>query len=51
MLGGDLKYQIVEQKEKNVPFEEYKILSWAIQICSGVQYLHAAKIYHRDLKP
>lgn len=24
---------------------------WGLQFCSAVQYLHAAKIYHRDLKP
>ena len=24
---------------------------WGLQFCSAVQYLHVAKIYHRDLKP
>ena len=37
--------------EKKESFDEYKILSWCIQICSAIEYMHAAKIYHRDLKP
>ena len=45
---GDLSQKIKLQKTK--PFSEEKILSYFIQICYAVKYIHDKKIIHRDIK-
>ena len=49
--GGDLLSKIQEQKNKNIPFEEKKIVDWVIEICEGLEYIHEKNIIIRDLKP
>ena len=47
--GGDLSQKIKSQKPKH--FQETQIITWFIQICSAIKYLHEDKrILHRDIK-
>ncbi|CAL1261352.1 unnamed protein product [Larinioides sclopetarius] len=46
--GGDLYSAIM--KQRGVPFSEHRIISWFIQICLALQYIHYQNILHRDLK-
>ncbi|GIY68349.1 hypothetical protein CEXT_593661 [Caerostris extrusa] len=46
--GGDLHASILRQK--GVPFSEHRVISWFIQICLALQYIHFENILHRDLK-
>lgn len=46
--GGDLHSAIL--KQNGVPFQEHTIISWFIQICLALQYIHFQNILHRDLK-
>ena len=48
--GGDLKKRIEEQ-EKIGPFKEEIILTWFLELCIVIKYIHQCHIIHRDLKP
>ena len=48
--GGDLKHRIEEQ-EKIGPFKEEIILTWFLELCIVIKYIHQCHIIHRDLKP
>lgn len=48
MDGGDLGQYLKKQNEVYLP--EDKVWWFFIQTCLGIQYLHARKILHRDLK-
>ena len=32
-------------------FKEAQIMSWFVQMCLGLKYIHERKILHRDIKP
>ena len=46
--GGDLNNYLKVQMGR--PMNETKIWSFFIQMCIGLNYLHANKILHRDIK-
>lgn len=48
--GGDLDKKIKAQMLIG-PFEEKKIISWFLELCEVIKYLHQHHIVHRDLKP
>ena len=48
--GGDLANRIRLAKNKGYKFPEPQIWKWFMQICQGLEYIHANKIIHRDLK-
>ena len=48
--GGDLHNKIEEQKLIG-PFKEKTIISWFLELCEAIKYLHQHHILHRDLKP
>lgn len=48
--GGDLHNKIEEQKLIG-PFKEKTIISWFLELCEAIKYLHQNHILHRDLKP
>lgn len=43
----------IMQKREGEPFEENQVVSWAIEICDVLSYLHAQEppVIYRDLKP
>nr|XP_022301390.1 serine/threonine-protein kinase Nek6-like isoform X1 [Crassostrea virginica] len=46
--GGDLEVYLRNRNGKSLP--EVRVCHWIYQTASGLQYLHAQKILHRDLK-
>lgn len=48
MDGGDLGQYL--EKQKGRLLDERTIWDFFIQICLGIQYLHARRVLHRDLK-
>ena len=48
--GGDLSRRIKTAKETKAYFDEPQILFWFVQIARALQFVHARKILHRDLK-
>ena len=48
--GGDLANRIKLAKNKGYKFSEPQIWKWFMQICQGLEFIHANKIIHRDLK-
>ncbi|XP_029917471.1 apolipoprotein L3-like [Myripristis murdjan] len=46
--GGSLAEKIKEQSEQ---FEEEQILSWIVQICVALKYIHDKQLLHKDMKP
>ena len=46
--GGDLYMKINRQRGRLIP--EHVILTYFIQLCRAVQYIHERKILHRDIK-
>ena len=48
--GGDLDKKIKAQMLVG-PFKEERIISWFLEICEAIKYLHQRHIIHRDLKP
>ena len=47
---GDLSYHIKRKIKNNEYFSEFEIFNWFIQICLALEYVHARKVIHRDLK-
>jgi len=51
--GSDL-FEIIPMrfcKRQTSRIEEWKIIRWLKQICTGLQYLHDRNIIHRDIQP
>ena len=48
---GDLNKKIEEQEKIGRPFEEEIILTWFLELCIVIKYIHQCHIIHRDLKP
>ena len=46
--GGDLYMKIDRQRGRLLP--ENVILTYFVQLCRAVQYIHERKILHRDIK-
>ncbi|XP_024363189.1 cyclin-dependent kinase F-4 isoform X2 [Physcomitrium patens] len=42
-------YQLIKDKDK--PFSESEVRSWAFQILQALEYMHKNGYFHRDLKP
>ncbi|XP_064198222.1 uncharacterized protein LOC135258686 isoform X2 [Anguilla rostrata] len=49
--GGDLSQEIKKQKDTGEYFPEDQILTWFVEICMAVEYVHEKNILHRDIKP
>jgi hypothetical protein len=47
---GDLSYHIKRKIKNNEYFTEFEIFNWFIQICLALEYVHARRVIHRDLK-
>lgn len=48
--GGDLDQRLKKFRELGSPVGEGLVIDWASQMALALQYLHARKILHRDLK-
>ena len=46
--GGDLNRRLIERGGQ--PFPEEHILTWLVELCSAMHYVHKKKVLHRDLK-
>ncbi|XP_035280412.1 serine/threonine-protein kinase 4-like isoform X2 [Anguilla anguilla] len=49
--GGNLSEEIKKQKDTGEYFPEDQILTWFVEICMAVEYVHEKNILHRDIKP
>jgi len=49
-VDGDLATLIKKKKESGGRFSEEEIMQWFVQICMALNYIHARRIMHRDLK-
>ena len=47
---GDMSYHIKRKVNKKEHFTETEIFNWFIQICLSLEYVHARRVIHRDLK-
>lgn len=47
---GDMSYHIKRKVNKKEHFSETEIFNWFIQICLALEYVHARRVIHRDLK-
>lgn len=47
---GDLSYHIKRKVKNGEFFNEGEIFNWFIQICLALEYVHARRVIHRDLK-
>ena len=47
---GDLSYHIKRKISKDEHFSETEIFNWFIQIWLSLEYVHARRVIHRDLK-
>lgn len=51
MAGGDLRSLIVATREAVQRLPEIDIWRWLLQVARALQYLHAERVLHRDVKP
>ncbi|MEQ8192677.1 MAG: protein kinase, partial [Candidatus Eremiobacterota bacterium] len=49
--GKNLLYIIEEHRKEKRIISEIQALSWIVQICKAVEYIHTKAIIHRDIKP
>ena len=48
---GDLAYHIKRKVSKEGElFSEMEIFNWFVQICLALEYVHARRVIHRDIK-
>mmetsp|Transcript_2602 Transcript_2602/g.6659 ORF Transcript_2602/g.6659 Transcript_2602/m.6659 type:complete len:590 (-) Transcript_2602:10-1779(-) len=48
--AGDLRKAIKEKVKCQENFPESQVMMWFVQLCLALQYIHAEKVLHRDLK-
>jgi len=48
--AGDLRKAIKEKAKTGDHFREQDIMTWFVQLCMALQYIHSEKVLHRDLK-
>mmetsp|Transcript_15703 Transcript_15703/g.19162 ORF Transcript_15703/g.19162 Transcript_15703/m.19162 type:complete len:825 (+) Transcript_15703:99-2573(+) len=48
--GGDLSRHINYTKSQNLQYHDGVIIRWIAQMCDALQYIHAKRVIHRDLK-
>lgn len=48
--GGDLHREIEMKREMKEFFDEDKVMSWFVELASGLKHVHDHRILHRDLK-
>lgn len=50
-LVGDLAFHIKrKEQKKGEMFTEEEIFNWFVQTCMALEYMHARKVIHRDIK-
>jgi len=47
---GDLAYHIKRKQTKNEVFTELEVFNWVVQIALSLEYVHARRVIHRDIK-
>mmetsp|Transcript_38789 Transcript_38789/g.91213 ORF Transcript_38789/g.91213 Transcript_38789/m.91213 type:complete len:521 (+) Transcript_38789:143-1705(+) len=48
--AGDLRKAIKEKVKCQEHFAEEQVMTWFVQLCLALQYIHSEKVLHRDLK-
>ncbi|CAE7248815.1 NEK1 [Symbiodinium sp. CCMP2456] len=48
--GGDVRKAIKDKAKEGGHFTEEQIMTWFVQLCLALQYIHSEKVLHRDLK-
>eukprot|EP00408_Alexandrium_pacificum_P014475 CAMPEP_0171223544 /NCGR_PEP_ID=MMETSP0790-20130122/35833_1 /TAXON_ID=2925 /ORGANISM="Alexandrium catenella, Strain OF101" /LENGTH=369 /DNA_ID=CAMNT_0011689523 /DNA_START=61 /DNA_END=1167 /DNA_ORIENTATION=- len=48
--AGDLRKAIKEKAKSGDYFPEEQVMTWFVQLCLALQYIHSEKVLHRDLK-
>lgn len=48
--SGDLRKAIKEKAKSGDHFPEEQVMTWFVQLCLALQYIHSEKVLHRDLK-
>lgn len=48
--GGDVRQSIKAKGKSGEHFPEEHIMTWFVQLCLALQYIHSEKVLHRDLK-
>jgi len=49
--GGDLAVYMNKLRHENQRIPERTVLTWTVDMMTGLEYLHNANIVHRDMKP
>lgn len=48
--GGDMRKAIKDKAKTGGHFPEEQVMTWFVQLCLALQYIHSEKVLHRDLK-